>query len=74
LMSLNLTPEEIQEITGRTRKDAQIRQLRYMRLNFKVNGDGRPIVLRAHYERVMDGTGKSSHDRDYQPNYDALNG
>lgn len=41
-----LTPEEIGELTGYSRKADQRRQLGHMGIRFHVNCCGRPIVMR----------------------------
>lgn len=71
-MSLNLTPGELEEITGRKRRDAQIRWLRLMGYTFRVNADGRPIVSRRHYEMMMDAVPEKSQDRRVEPDFSAL--
>ena len=50
---LNLTADEITEITGRQRYSSQIAQLRHMGFTVKKNADGRPLVSRAHYLQIM---------------------
>lgn len=51
-MTLTLSPEELQELTGRTRAGAQRRALEQMGLAFFTDADGRPRVLRALVERL----------------------
>ena len=50
---LNLTPEEIIEITGKYRPSAQFRVLNEMGIPVKKRLDGKPIVCRQTYMRLM---------------------
>lgn len=50
-----LTPDEIEQLTGKQRKPAQLRALRYMGIECKVRPDGALIVLRSHIEKILDG-------------------
>ena len=47
-----LTKEELQELTGRTRRDAQVAALRSMGIEHRIRPDGSPAVLRAHVEQA----------------------
>jgi hypothetical protein len=49
-MSLTLTPDELRDLTGRKRSDAQQVQLRAMGIPFYVRADGRLAVLRVSVE------------------------
>lgn len=51
-----LSKQEIEVLTGRTRRDAQIRILRFMGIEHRVRPDGSVAVSRAHVECVMGGT------------------
>ncbi len=48
-----LTNAEIIEVTGRRRNRAQAAVLALMRIPFVVRPDGRPIVTRLAFERVV---------------------
>lgn len=50
-----LTPDEIKELTGKQRKPAQLRALRFMGIEHRVRPDGALIVSRSHIEKVLDG-------------------
>ena len=54
-----LTTEEVAELTGRQRSDAQVRALRFMGIEHKVRPDGSVAVLRAHVERIFGGAIKA---------------
>jgi uncharacterized protein DUF4224 len=51
--SLNLTSEEIIEITGKHRPSVQFRVLNQMAIPVKKRLDGKPIVCRQTYMRLM---------------------
>lgn len=53
MTGLNLTKEEIIEVTERKYCSAQRRQLERMGIFFKERGDGFPVVSRGHYLKVM---------------------
>lgn len=48
-----LTPEELIQLTGHKRSDAQCRELQHMRLTFKVRRNGTVVVLRAHFDEQL---------------------
>ena len=48
-----LTAEELAELTGRTRRDAQVRMLRAMGITHMVRPDGSVAVMRAHVEQLF---------------------
>ena len=52
-MSIFLTPEELQELTGRKRASAQIRWLKERGYPVEESAAGRPVVLRAEVERRL---------------------
>lgn len=73
-MSLCLTPEEIQEITQKTRYSAQRRVLRAMGIESKPRPDGSVLVDRAHYNewvRGKTGKGRRPQDNTDEPRWDA---
>lgn len=51
-----LTPDELIELTGRKRRDAQAMVLRHMGIEHRVRPDGAVVVLRAHVEQLFGGT------------------
>lgn len=51
-----LTPDELQQLTGRKRCDAQRAALDRMQLRYGVRPDGSLAVLRAHVEQQLGGT------------------
>lgn len=48
-----LSEPEIIELTGKKKRDAQIKQLRSMRVIFLVRDDGTLAIARAHVENVL---------------------
>lgn len=59
-----LTPDEIKILTGRTRKQYQIEQLRKMRIPFYLNAAGWPIIAKA----VIEGSQESvDSDKPWRP-------
>lgn len=68
-----LTPDEIKELTGKQRKPAQLRALRFMGIEHKVRPDGALIISRSHIEKVLDGNiaTKIKPER-IEPNWDAM--
>ena len=70
-MSINLSHDEIAEITGRVYSKPQCKWLREHGFIYHLSGDGSPIVARAHYLQKMgvDLKKNSSNDED-QPNFD----
>lgn len=52
-MDMFLTAEEMIEMTGRQRSDAQVRVLKFMGIEHRIRPDGKVVVLRAHVESVF---------------------
>jgi uncharacterized protein DUF4224 len=72
-MSLTLTTEELQELTGKKRPSAMARWLRDNGFFFRIAGDGYPRVDRQHYLKVMGGSANPAARRQTEPNFDAMN-
>lgn len=71
-MVINLTFEEIREITGRVKATAQIRWLRQHGFTVLPRADGKPLVSRAHFEAKMGGHLSQSKPQVYEPDYSTL--
>ena len=71
-MSMFLDKEELIHLTGRTRKDAQVRVLRFMGIEHRLRPDGSVAVLRAHVEKSLGGTEAAIAEREYEPNWAAF--
>lgn len=69
---LFLTTDELRDLTGRTRRDAQASALRYMGIEHKIRPDGSVAVLRAHVEKLMGGENTASAPKDKEPNWAML--
>lgn len=68
-----LTKDEIEALTGRHRKDAQVKALRYMGIEHRVRPDGSIAVLKAHIDLLLGGVVAShSRQRSQSPNWAAL--
>ena len=65
-----LTPQELENITGKQRYRAQVRALGRMGIQCRARPDGRPIVSRAVFEQAM-GTNT---DLQAEPDFEALHG
>lgn len=73
--SIVLTKDEVEALTGRHRKDAQIKALRFMGIEHRVRPDGSVAVLKAHIELVFGGATTSPRKtRSTEPNWAALDG
>lgn len=68
-----LTKEELKELTGRERRDAQVRALRFMGIEHRLRPDASVAVLRSHVEEVLSGNANSkTREKRHEPNWDAL--
>lgn len=67
-----LSRQELIELTGRTRKDAQVRALRFMGVEHKVRPDGSVAVLRVHVEHVLCGQVYDKLKKNIEPNWSAI--
>ncbi len=71
-MSMFLDREELIHLTGRTRKDAQVRVLRFMGIEHRLRPDGSVAVLRQHVEKSLGGTDTVTTKREFEPNWGAF--
>jgi len=69
---LLLTDKELIELTGRSRRCAQVRVLCYMGIEHKVRPDGSVAVLKAHVDKVMGGDVYDYHQKLSEPNWSAI--
>lgn len=67
-----LSPAELAELTGRSRRDAQARALRGMGIEHKVRPDGTVAVLRAHAEQVLAGGAGGVRMRKTEPDFSGI--
>lgn len=68
---INLTIEEIQEITGATWHSRQLVILSDLGIPCKLRADGKPIVSRLAYEQAM-GAKPSAQQSEQEPNWSAI--
>jgi hypothetical protein len=66
-----LTPAELYTLTKRRKYKSQIKKLRALGYVARLDGDGHPLVLRAHVEAKF-GITQSSEREKAAPNWDAL--
>lgn len=71
-MSMFLDKDELVHLTGRVRKDAQVRVLRFMGIEHKVRPDGSVAVLRLHVEQSLGGQMTADTKPEIEPNWGAL--
>ncbi len=64
-----LTQQEVENITGKHRYRAQARALARMGIECRIRPDGRPIVSRLAFERIMNGNAPKV---DIEPDFEAL--
>lgn len=69
-MSLFLNAEELIELTGKQRRASQIAALRQMGIKHSIRPDGKPLVSRAHVDRIH-GAADNGKATD-QPNWEAI--
>lgn len=69
-----LTDEELSGLTGRKRRDAQVRALRFMGIEHRLRPDGSVAVLRAHVEDMfgLALTGQSEATAEMEPDWSAI--
>ena len=65
-----LTPQEVENITGKQRYRAQVHALAQMGIQCRVRPDGRPIVSRLAFESAMGND--AAHLIEAEPNFEAL--
>lgn len=71
---LLLTPDEVQQITGRKLRRQQVEWLKGNHWQFEVNARGMPIIARSYAEAHLSGsTCTSQPARPRRPNFEALN-
>lgn len=66
-----LTPDELEAMTERTRKQDQVEWLRRNRIPFLIGANGHPRVSRAYIENILSGRPEKNRP---EPNFAALNG
>jgi hypothetical protein len=67
-----LTEEEVQALTERKVRRAQVSVLNSMGIEHRVRPDGSVAILRAHIIKVFDGGNAQSKTKEVVPNWDAM--
>lgn len=67
-----LTEEEVQALTERKVRRAQVSVLNSMGIEHRVRPDGSVAILRAHIIKVFDGGNTQSKTKEVVPNWDAI--
>jgi len=68
-----LRTEEVQALTKRTVRPAQVRVLKAMGIEHRVRPDGSVAILRAHISKVFDGNPEVTRQtKTATPNWDAM--
>jgi len=69
-----LSQQELVELTGRIRKDAQVRALRFMGIEHRLRPDGTIAVSRQHVETILSGNSSNSDklNKSVVPNWSAI--
>lgn len=68
-----LSPQEVQELTARRHRYAQVNALKSMGIEHRVRPDGSVAILRAHIVKVFDGdTASTRKTKQAVPNWDAM--
>jgi hypothetical protein len=74
MSNLFLKPSQVEGLTSRVRRTAQVKVLRALGIEHKVRPDGSVAVLRDHVNKVFDGTESTSErsPRSVPPNWAAI--
>ncbi|NYT38921.1 DUF4224 domain-containing protein [Allopusillimonas soli] len=68
-----LSPEEVKNLTRRSRSDAQIRALRFMGIEHRVRADNTVAVLREHVRQVFGVLhGSARRPKEVEPDWSAI--
>jgi hypothetical protein len=68
-----LSYEEIQSLTHRKVRTAQVRALKTMGIEHRVRPDGSVAILRAHITKVFDGSAETKKQTKHvEPNWEAM--
>lgn len=71
--TLFLDTEEVQALTKRSVRPAQVRVLKAMGIEHRVRPDGSVAILRAHITKVFDGfTETKKQTKHAEPNWEAM--
>ncbi|WP_158590435.1 DUF4224 domain-containing protein [Noviherbaspirillum cavernae] len=68
-----LDENEVEELSGKQRRPAQVRALSFMGIEHKLRPDGSIAVLRAHVEKLFGEGVVSKTKRKTEPRFDLVN-
>jgi hypothetical protein len=69
-----LTPSEISNLTGKKRRPAQIRVLKFMGIEHRLRPDASLIISREHVMKLLDGDSVKRRIKNrVEPNWSAIN-
>lgn len=73
-MTTFLAPEEIKDLTDKTRRPSQVKVLNSMGIQHRVRPDGSVAILRAHITKVFDGNPEAARKttKSAEPNWAAI--
>jgi len=72
MSDLNLTQDEIQEITGKRRYKAQAHALRTIGIDFRTRPDGKLLISREHYLLAMGGIPAQNISKSTSPDFSSI--
>jgi hypothetical protein len=74
MSNLFLEPSEIEGLTSRVRRNAQVKVLRFLGIEHKVRPNGSLAILREHVTKVFGGTSSTKEQRQTTvgPNWTAI--
>lgn len=67
-----LTDKELYALTGRKRRDAQVRSLRFMGIEHRLRPDGSIAVLRAHVQGMFGQPVERDTPAEVEPDWSAI--
>ncbi|AEV99705.1 hypothetical protein A4D02_35415 [Niastella koreensis] len=68
-----LTPSEIYQLTGKKRRPAQVKVLRFMGIEHRVRPDASLIISRDHVRKLLDGDSVNMRfSKRIEPNWSAM--
>lgn len=71
--SLVLEPEELVQLTKRSRSNAQVKVLRHLGIEHKIRPDNSVAVLRSHVEKLFGGSAETTRTvKTKEPDWEAL--
>lgn len=70
--SIRLSPTELKELIGSSRKKAQIEWLSYRGWRFDLDVNDRPIVMRSFVEHRLGIPTKAASERESRPHFELL--